>query len=75
MEYFLFGKCASSDVNRRRQSQIIRANVNGTEETILYEADVFYVQPIINLLTWSPKVVLDYILTSFGYQGMNNTFS
>ena len=28
---------------RRQNGQIIRANVNGTRETILYESDVFYV--------------------------------
>lgn len=30
-------------LRRQRNEQIIRANVNGTRETILYESDVFYV--------------------------------
>jgi len=30
----------------REGGQIIRANVNGTREVILYESDVFYVPPI-----------------------------
>ena len=33
--------------NRRQNEQIIRANVNGTRETILYESDVFYVYSLI----------------------------
>ena len=35
-----------SEVIGREGGQIIRANVNGSRDVILYESDVFYVSPL-----------------------------
>jgi hypothetical protein len=43
-------------LRRQRNEQIIRANVNGTRETILYESDVFYVySPISYRVDFQPE--------------------
>jgi hypothetical protein len=58
-----------------RDARIIRANVNGTEETILYESDVFYVSLFKVILTFSLKVTCGWVLTNIGFQEMKNTYS
>lgn len=52
---FLVRLCFCESTDDREQGKIIRENVNGTKQVIVYEHDVFYVYYPMNVLTIAGK--------------------